>query len=212
MQSERSYFMTLLLTILLLGSMVPNTHAQTNDNTANKLYELFEKTIENQKDNLVPKLGATLLFDGPINVEKTPGYYAVTLPHIKALYPEGEVFELGMISTNVLAEEVAGRWAMAIALPTPMVFLDEYDSPILQIHIGKQSASGVWDERLGGFMNFESTYENIKIEGGSLDYALNIPSLEIRYDFSDNLVRIDMGETSFTIPKDLMFGPSKEKR
>ena len=160
---------------------------------AYRLQKIFEDLIENQKGVLVPNLGITLLYDGRVNVGLEQQYYAVTLPHIKALYPDGRVFELGMISVNAVPGKVQGRWTMTIALPMPMVMLDKKNQIVLRIDTAEQSAIGIWDERLGGFLKFQGNYKGVHIDGVTRDFTAQIPTVTAQYDFSEGALKIDAG-------------------
>lgn len=187
------------LCLLLLGG-ANTAPAQTIDTKgAVKLRTIFQTFIDNQKKTFVPAMGVSLMYDGRVSVEQTGTYYAVTLPHIKILYNDGRIFDIGMISVNAVPDRTPGRWRMTAAMPTPMVVRGADGKVIKRIVIGSQKSMGVWDERLKGFINFDGVYNDVALDGGAYAYGARIPELKARYDFSTNAIRMMIGEAVFEL-------------
>lgn len=195
----------------LLSGSIPASAQQRNitDRDAEALRGVIQQFMDDQKSFLVPTLGASLVYDGRVTTERVGRYYAFTLPHMKLMYSNGRVFEIGMISINAVPDKVQGRWIMTMAFPTPMVMFNAEKSAVMRIDIGSQNTKAVWDSRLGGFMEFDSTLKQIKIDGVSLNYALHIPIASAKYNFEDNQFHVLLGKTAFALELGDMFHKDK---
>jgi hypothetical protein len=176
-----------------------STPVITTPEGAARLRSIFETFIEKQKRTFVPALGVSLIYDGRVSVEQTRTYYAITLPDMKILYKDGRVLDIGMISVNAIPDRAPARWRIAAAMPTPMIMRDSGGQVLMRIMISEQKSMGIWDERIKGFINFDSRFTDVSIDGGQFAYGAKIPELKARYDFSDNAIRLLIGDAVFEL-------------
>ncbi len=180
-------FRTRLLIVFacLSVSFMPGfAHAQASEEGAQSVRAMFQKTLDYQA--AVNKLqgGSELITEGELVVEPAGNYYAVTFPHIKLKYPTGELLDIGMISANVSQRKTPGRWAVTMAIPTPLVFLNASGTQDFRINIGSQSTAGIWDEKSSTFMKMDAAYKDITLDSDNdetLEFTL--PQVAVRYDF-----------------------------
>lgn len=151
-----------------------------------RLKAMFEELVEYQKTITGIENGRTLQADGEVAVEPLDKYYAITLPHLKMSYPDGDNLEIGIISLNAAPYEKPNQWKMTLALPTPMVLFDAEGEQTMRTHIGSQQAAGIWHELLQHFYKLDATYGDITVEGAEPEFTLTLPSANIRYDLSED--------------------------
>lgn len=181
----RKRFMTIFVSLMLLGGLGSAARAEPADEAgAQKLKSIFENQIRYQK--VFTGLGekATLEFDGNITVEPSGDFYAVTLPYIKIIYPNGNHLDLGMISINASAHDVPGQWKMSAAIPTPLVMFDSTDRQVMRLSLGGQRFAGIWDEGLEYFAKLDASYKDVAIESATPLFNHTISEVQARYDFA----------------------------
>lgn len=173
--------------ILLVLLLVPATaRAQAiNDKGADALKSSLGNLLDEQIA-LGGQSGVQIIKEGPLSVEPSGSYYAVTFPHLSARYPDGKQFEFGMLSINAVPHDKPGQWKMSFALPTPMLLLGEDGSEIMRISIGAQQAAGIWLEGTHYFTKMDSTYKDITLGGENGLFEIAIPLTRIRYDLEDS--------------------------
>lgn len=148
---------SLLLSFLMMPLMA---QAQTIDPRAQILKSQIEGFLESQKAMAV-KNNCLLTTKGDIVVEKSnDGYYAFTLPHITYTDAKGIKSEIGMIALNA-APQGNNNWGISFALPTPILSYDKTGAQLFKTNIGGQTATGVWNERLGHFTSVDANLSNI---------------------------------------------------
>jgi hypothetical protein len=178
---------TALLTLILLvwSFCATQVHAaEINAEGAQKLKAIFENILSYQRDTTRPE-GAKLQYEGEVMVEQASTYYAVTLPHVRMLYPDGTRLDIGMVSINASPYDKPGQWKMAVAVPTPIVLLGTQQSQAIKINIGGQKTAGIWDENLENFAKLDAQYKDITVENPVSGFSLKIPESRILYDFAN---------------------------
>jgi hypothetical protein len=171
----------LFFALVILTFTAPAT-ARAADANVEKLKGIFEKILKYQKD-INTQTGGGLEYDGAVMVEPVDNYYAVTLPHARIKYPDGRVFDIGMISINASPGNTAGQWKMAIAVPTPMAMINAAKQQEVKISIGGQKAAGIYDEALENFAKLDAQYTDIVIENPAEQTTVRMPDTKIMYDF-----------------------------
>lgn len=143
--------------------IAPVAHAQTpeNDARAQILKGQIEGFLENQKA-MALKNGCKLATKGNVTVEQANGYYAFTLPHITYTDSEGIRSEIGMIAVNA-TPDAGNDWKLSVALPTPISSFNTSGNEIIRSDIGSQSASGIWNEKLGHFTALNANLGNLRV-------------------------------------------------
>lgn len=178
---------SLLSSTLLLGADLASARAQEMqalDERGQALLTLFEDVVKNQQSQPLAN-GTTAKFEGNVSVEKVDDYYAVTLPFISLHYPDGDVFEIGLIAINAAAHQDPDQWKMTFALPTPMNYVSK-GKETFQVAIGGQRSSGVWNGKLGYFSKLDANFENINIDDKVKGALINIPSVRVVYDLDSD--------------------------
>lgn len=127
---------------------------------AEKLKAVVEKAMANLGDS-AQAAGKTLELDGPVMVEPSGTYYAVTLPGLKYGHMDGERVEMGMIAINAMPASKPGQWKMTVALPTPLSHFDDDQQLEALTTIGTQNFAGIWSEELNAFIKLNAAYQNI---------------------------------------------------
>lgn len=188
MAVARLYTLFFSLIAVLLFPAVADAR-EVNAEGAQHLKGIFEDWIKYQKDINSLAGGALYEYEGEVIVEPSGTYYAVTLPHARVNYPDGTRLNLGMVSINASPHDVDGQWKMTLAVPTPIVMFDIDEQPVMRFEIGAQRAAGIWDETLENFYKLDADYQDIRVRNSISDFDLKIPSVQIRYDFSQDDTR-----------------------
>lgn len=159
-------FRLFLLTVLSLCAFLPALDTRAADLPASgekALKEMILKTLYRHKE-AYEKAGGTLGIEGELQIERTPGYYAVTLPRIIVTDASGLKGEIGMIALNATPGDKPGTWKMSVALPTPILYTAADGTPRTRIALGQQKISGVWHEKLGQFITLAAALSNLTID------------------------------------------------
>lgn len=190
----------ILLPVFCLCVALP---ARAQDHEA-RIKDIFQKIIDEQKQSIAKNPGdlRKLQFDGEISVEPVQDYYAVTMPRMTILYPNGEKLEIGMISANVTSPGAAGplkpgQWKMTLALPTPILGFDASGAEIMRIALDGQRTAGIWDEALGNFVKLDARYSDLKIDFPATQGHIAIPAIAVRYDLTEDAEKRWSGPLSF---------------
>jgi len=121
----------------------------------------IEGFLENQKA-MALKNGCKLDAKGAITVEQADGYYAFTLPHMTYTDAKGIRSELGMIAVNA-TPDAGNDWKISVALPTPISSFNASGTEAFRTSIGTQTATGVWNEKLGHFTSVNANLGNVQM-------------------------------------------------
>lgn len=179
--------------ILLVAPWLPSSlaHAQS---TEDQLKSIFEQIIENQKAEAELDEEIGLSFDGDVVVEPIDDYYAITMPHIKVNYEDGDVLDIGIISINASEHDKDGQWKMSVAIPSKIALKDAAGSDIIRISSASQKAAGIWDETLQNFAKLEATYTDILVESSDPEFKMNLPAINIRNNLEQDTDGLWSGE------------------
>ena len=152
-----------LFMILFLFLIVPfAASAKDEQARVDILKGQIEGFLENQKA-IALKNGCKLDAKGVVTVERAPdGYYAFTLPHITYTDAKGIRTEIGMVALNAVPR-ANNEWSVSLALPTPLKSFLSGGGETFRTTLGKQKASGIWNERLAHFTSVDALYENVQI-------------------------------------------------
>ncbi|PZQ44918.1 MAG: hypothetical protein DI551_09075 [Micavibrio aeruginosavorus] len=151
--------------------------APANDERVQILKGQIEGFLENQKA-MALKNGCRLDTKGLITVEQANGYYAFTLPHITYTDSKGVRSEIGMVAVNATPAE-GNDWKISVALPTPISSFTSGGSEAVRTDIGTQSATGIWNEKLGHFTQLSAKLGNIRINDLIDQSTATIGSLQL---------------------------------
>lgn len=178
-------FLRALLLLLTCVYLAPAAQAAAIDEEgAQHLKGVFQDFIDFQQHPSGANPGTGLIYDGEIIVEPAGSYYAVTLPHAKLRYPDGDMFDIGMVSINASPHNKAGQWKMTVALPTPMTLSNAKNSGVVRVDIGQQRTAGIWDETLANFVKLDAEYKDITATLPS--GTLTLPISTILYDLEQD--------------------------
>ena len=192
---------------LLLFFAAPAHAVDINDQGAAKLKTMFSDMLEKQKKEAEAS-GSTMETEGDLAVEQADTYYAVTLPELKVLNPEGGYVKIGMVAMNVTPTEKADEWKMSVAIPTPIIFTDKDNKEEIQINISSQRAGGVWSEELNNFSKLIANYKNITFGPAGRQAVASIGQVDILGSLTKNNENLWSGPTKFNI-KDLKISGDK---
>lgn len=179
----------LLMLAALAFFMAPEANAaatsSVNDSRVQILKNQIEGFLENQKA-MALKNGCKLDTKGSVTVEQADGYYAFTLPPITYTDAKGVRSEIGMVALNATPD--AGHdWKISVALPTPINSFNNTGAEIIRTDIGNQSATGVWNEKLGHFTSVNATLGNIQVNNLVDQSTVNVNGV----NFTSNLTEKD---------------------
>lgn len=146
---------------LLLLSPAARAADPATDARVQILKGQIEGFLENQKA-MALKNGCKLDAKGSVTVEQADGYYAFTLPHITYTDSKGVRSEIGMLAINA-TPDAGNDWKISVALPTPISSYDTTGTEAFRTDIGTQSATGVWNEKLGHFTSVNAKLGNVQL-------------------------------------------------
>ncbi len=191
-----SRFLTIILSsFLIIASLSPAYAVEINDAGAKNLKSQLSNYIDEYK-NIVAPLGVTLDMKGDITVEQGSGYYAATLPSIIYKSPDSKKIKIGLTAINAIPTDNSKNWKISMAIPTPVLFLDQNDETQMRLDIGKQNIGGLWSFDLGNFVKLAAQYEDIKFT--------NLEKNDV-FGFSKTTINSDMTEKE----KGVWSGPAK---
>jgi hypothetical protein len=187
MEPHMKFIMIMALTIMLpFAAYAQDEHARVDI-----LKAQIEGFLENQK-SVALKNGCKLDTKGAVTVEKAPdGYFAFTLPHITYTDAKGVRTEIGMIALNAVPRDNY-EWSVSLALPTPIKSFSSGGGEFIRTVLGKQKASGIWNERLAHFTSIDALYENVQVSNLRDQSTATIGALSV----DSNLT--EQGEGAFT--------------
>lgn len=178
---SRSHTPLLIALLALAFTVTAPAGARAEDKTKH-LETMFSNFLALQTQRLATaQTPATLIQDGPIDIEKTGEYYAITLPQLSVRYSDGQTLRIGMISINANAAENPGEWTMTLAIPTPILGYDASGSESLRIEIGTQKSAGIWNEDFKSFTKLDAAYKNVELTTPAGGHV-HVPDILVRYD------------------------------
>jgi len=189
----------IIITLFCLFFAVSPAQAAIDAQGAAKLREMFTGMLEASKADLDNGKGG-LKLDGDVMVEPSEGYYAVTLPHLTSVTPDGSRTEIGIIAINAIPADTPDQWKMTLAVPSPIVHYGPKGEELVSIKIGKQHFSGIWHEKLGNFVKLKAGYQDIAVRARTDEgFDASIPDMTVVYDLADNGNGLLSGPTNFSL-------------
>ena len=152
----------LIIALTLILTPLQSYASTINDEGAKRLKSMFSTLIDEQRTKIEDYEG-TLTTKDSITVEQASDYYAVTLPAFTVTNKDGSGTKIGLIAINATPTKNPDDWNLSIAIPTPLIYLDENGKKEMQVDIGSQQMSGLWDGKLKSFSKFIAKYNDVKI-------------------------------------------------
>ncbi|NQZ14580.1 MAG: hypothetical protein HRT94_07140 [Alphaproteobacteria bacterium] len=202
----------LSLCTLVLLTLTTAAHAAPaiNDEGAAKVKALIEGMLERQK-NAYSSTASQFVTDGDVQVEQAKTYYAVTLPDITVISQrerKGEVKKLitkiGIIGMNVLPTDNPKEWKMTVAIPTPIKYMDENQTPLMKMGVERQQMMGIWNEDLDNFSKINANYNDIIFssldpESEDKDVRIRVRNIGIKSNFTQDENNLWSGPSNILI-------------
>ncbi|MCC6597686.1 MAG: hypothetical protein IT559_02730 [Alphaproteobacteria bacterium] len=185
--------------------VTPAAAASDRQDHSAHIKAIFSAIMDEQIRNVAANADDSrqIQYDGELSVEPVEDYYAVTMPRMSVLYPDGEKLDIGMISINVTAPEIAktppGQWKMTLALPTPILGYNAEGVKIMRLAIGTQKAAGIWDENLKNFIKLDAQYSDLQIDFPLSQGHIAISGIAIRYNLGEDREKRWSGPLSFEL-------------
>ncbi|MEM6780408.1 MAG: hypothetical protein AAF569_00935 [Pseudomonadota bacterium] len=188
-----------ILSVLALSFAftISSAQAAVNVQGAQELRLLFTKLLDRQKDAQT-LAGGELKTTGNVIVEPAGSYYAVTLPNITMIEPDGSRAELGMIAINTVPGDRDGQWKMSLAWPSPVTYINQDGQPTFKIDIGAQRMAGLFDERIESFIKLDAAYQTIRMEHYEDGTIITIPKIDVKMNLEEQQDGIFSGPMTAT--------------
>jgi hypothetical protein len=187
------------IALMLLAFAPAAQAAEINKEGAARLQKIFQDMIHYQESVSSLTEGGQFVFEGAVQAEPSGTYYAVTLPHTSVVYPDGRRAQIGMVSINATPHDKPGQWVMSVAVPTPIIMLDEKGEKAFQIDIGKQGAAGIWNESLQHFTKLDAKYQGISMRSFDGAFSALIPQASILYDLQEDAAGLWSGPAEIVL-------------
>lgn len=189
----------IIITLFCFLFAVSPAQAAIDEQGAAKLRSMFTEMLEASKADLDDGKGG-LKLDGEVMVEPSEGYYAVTLPHMTSVTPDGSRTEIGIIAINAIPADAPGQWKMTLAIPSPIVHYGPKGDEQISIKIGKQHFSGIWHEKLDNFVKLKAGYQDVAIRARMDEgFDATVSDMTVVYDLADNGSGLLSGPTNFSL-------------
>lgn len=192
----RLFFIIAIIIGLMLSNGSP-AFAAIDAAGAAHLKALFTDVL-NQKATETQARGAKLVQDGPLTVEPAGSYYAITLPHLSTLAADGSRLQIGMISINAQPDSKPDQWVITVALPATLKWFDAQGAEKAVISIGKQTCTGVWNEKTQNFLKLDAKYKDIKLDTPGKEFLAAIPDVSLLVDLNQDSTGNWSGPARFT--------------
>ena len=173
-----------LLTLIATGIFPCAARAAVDAKGAQHLKTMFETILKQHKADIDDE-SMQLKLDGTVMVEPAGDYYAVTLPHLSAIFTDGGRANLGIISLNVMPTNDPLQWKMTLALPSPITFYDTQEKAFT-VTVGKQYFAGIWHEKFENFIKLKAQYKNVILRTADNSFNITVPDISSVYDMSEN--------------------------
>ncbi|HRK97372.1 MAG TPA: hypothetical protein PLE43_02715 [Alphaproteobacteria bacterium] len=212
----KSVFHNLMLTTpiaLLLLHATPSL-AAIDEQGAQNLKSLIQNYIQEQQ-TLSSTDGVELKTQGDLTISPKDTYYQVSLPHLKAQYPDNRIVDLGIITMNAMPGKTGDEWNVSIALPKKITSTSSTGA-ITDIKIGHQKTSGIWNVPLNYMTKYNAEYQNIDIatpaEDKSPPFKTTINLLNIDQNFTENTATHTWSGPLNVIAKNVYFGKNEKEK
>jgi len=170
--------------------------AEINDEGAAKLKTIITELLE-QQQNAYEFAGGEMRLDGSVTVEQAENYYAITIPPVTSVDPEGGRNEIGMVAINARPGDAPEEWKMSVAIPTPILYFNETGDIKMQIEIGAQRMAGIWNEDLHYFSKMDAAYQDVEIENFPKGETVLISNLTANMDLQEKEDNLWSGPMTF---------------
>lgn len=182
-------YLLLLLTFCIFA--LPLKAAEINDTGINTLKALFQAELDRHQKT-IENGGGVMTVNGAPLIEKADTYYAVTLPEMTIIHASGLQTKLGLTAINAVPTDNPDKWKMSVSLPSPIIYRNDQNEPVMDIHFDRQRMGGLWDLNFGGFSQLSASYHGVKIR--NTHATLNIEEIK----FSGGLNIHDSDHLDFT--------------
>lgn len=196
--------------LTLLISVFPTYAVEINDAGAKDLKTMLSTHIENYKKS-IQNSGGDLKPEGEITIEQGNGYYAATLPATTYQTAAGENIKIGLIAMNAIPTDNPNDWKISMAIPTPILIVDENDTTIRRIDIGEQNMGGLWSKKLEGFSKLKAHYNDIKFTNIEKGGFFNIDKVSLNSDLEEKKEGLWSGPTNFILSNFSAVKPNAEQ-
>ncbi len=176
-----------LCTALLWVAVILVPHQGIAAGHEKELKQIVQNFMDDQAE-IMEAQGITLLRDGSLMVEDAGDYYAVTLPFISTITPDGIRTDYGIVTLNMLPAKEKDQWKFTMALPMPIITYNKEGQELSRTTIGTQSFGGIWHAQYEYFLGMNIHYENIAFEtnDNAQPTKLTVPSLALAYNFKED--------------------------
>ena len=188
--SSRALFF--VLTILAFYAFSPAyAYAQTSDEEAQRLKASFQELLDYQKFTNEAFGTLSIEYDGELTVERQSEYYTLTFPHIylSGMEKSGadpaatQVFDIGVISLNAMADDKPGYWKIVLTLPEKMTVYNAAkgleDPEAFAITIGEQRSIAYYSEKLGYFTKMDINISGLDFLVGENETGVKLGGVQI---------------------------------
>ena len=165
-----------LISAFLIILLPPSYAAEINQAGASRLQSQLSQLLESHKLKL-ENAGSTLETQGEVTVEQADDYYAATLPEIKLTDDDGTQTKIGLIAVNAIPTENPNDWKISLSIPSPIIYTDKDNQPVMRFDIGEQRMGGLWNGESDSFSKMSGQYKDIKMNHFKRQEILSIPDI-----------------------------------
>lgn len=168
------------LTFISLSYSLPAAAAMSTED-GKRLKDLFGGMVDHYR-NEAKLQGGDLTVEGSVMVEAGDNYFAITLPHLTSVSPDGTKINIGLIAINAVPGDQPQEWKMTLAMPTPITMYDASGKESGVLEIGSQNFAGVFHESFRNFVRLNAQYKNISFYDPADGARITIPDARAVYD------------------------------
>lgn len=161
--------------------------------------------------NMAKVTGTGMTMNGDITVVPKGDYYEVRVPGLAYGHAFAKV-NIGTLVMNVSPGD-QGQYEMSIAVPSPLVVIDNSNKPLLELTLGKQRLSGTWWPKFSSFTRVDCEYNDIGLRtmADTDNLTGKIRSLKSTMNLTKNADDTWSGPTEFLISDLKLGGGDKAK-
>jgi hypothetical protein len=165
--------------------VVNSTSSYANNTNQETITNIFQNMLTDQKE--AAELSDTnITYEDSLAVTDKGKYFQVSLPKMLISYPDGTNLKIGNIVVNVMPSTQTGHWKMSVALPKPILVLNEQMMPAVEINFTSQKFAGIWHEEFNNFIKLNAEYNEISIKDSIENHSISIPKLKIAFNLKQN--------------------------
>lgn len=148
---------------LVTATACSKKDAATKEGAA-ELKAALERSLERQMliyrpDEFIPGLQ----YDGEVIVVPQGDHYDVTMPHMRIVTLDGGEMDVGQIKMQATAAG-PNLWQKTWAWPTHLTGFDDAGTKRVELSIGSQSATGLWNAEFDYHTNLDIHYSDLSVE------------------------------------------------